>query len=736
MDGFAYIPGDEPVKSPPLGRFLPAFPQGVATAFLAEHASPGGWVLDPLGATPHLAVEMARSGYRALVAVNNPVGRFLLERAANPSSPADLRAALSELAAARKGDERLEIHLQSLYLTECVKCQRQVPAEAFVWERASGALVARIYHCSCGEGGEFPATEADIARAASLAATDGLHRARALERVTTPDDPDRRHVEEALECYLPRAVYALITIINKLDGLSIPLERRKDLLTLVLTACDEASALWPYPAERPRPKQLTLPTRFLEKNVWSALERSVELWSDEEAPVQLVNWPEVPGEAGGICLFEGPVRDLAPRLKELSLAAILTVVPRPNQAFWTLSALWAGWLWGRGAAAPFKAALRRRRYDWNWHAAALYAALKNLSDRLPLNAPLFAIIPEVEPAFLSAALLAAAGAGFDLSGLALRTRHDPAQVLWHRRAFAHEEKEPAEIDTAAVQQAMQTCLRERGEPLPYLTLHVAGLEAMAADRSLRWREEALSQLHAPIQDALANPAFVHLSESSNPEVGLWGLADWPAEVESLPDRVEVAIVRFLQKNPDCLLRDLESALDRDFQGLDTPSLGLVHAVLASYASAVDGRWNIRPQDSPAARRTDLETAAQVLSGLASRLGYTCLREESPQRMVLWQEAGQAVYAFHLVASALTSRLLRGNPYPADKSVLVLPGGRAGLLAYKLDRDPVLYSLAEPWRLVKFRHLRRLTELTTLNRDRFAKELSNDPIEAPEQMKLF
>jgi len=42
--------------------------------------------------------------------------------------------------------------------------------------------------------------------------------------------PDRLHAQEALDCYLPRAVYALISIINKLDGLSISPERRQLLL--------------------------------------------------------------------------------------------------------------------------------------------------------------------------------------------------------------------------------------------------------------------------------------------------------------------------------------------------------------------------------------------------------------------------------------------------------------------------------------------------------------------------
>ena len=736
MDGFAYIPGDEPENPGPLARFLPLAADGVAAAFLARHSSPGDWVLDPFGAAPRTAIEIARLGFRMLVAVNNPVTRFLIETAANPPSQTDLRASLAELAAARKGDERMETHLQSLYLTECTKCHRQIPADAFVWERENGVLAARIYHCSCGDNGEYPATEKDQALAASLAVTDSMHRSRALERVATPDDPDRVHVEEALKCYLPRAVYALITIINKLDGLLLPPERRRALVALVLTACDEASGLWPHPAERPRPKQLTLPPRFLEKNVWLALERGVEFWASKGQPVEAVNWPAVPGEAGGLSLFDGPMRDLAPGLKNVSLGAVVTVLPRPNQAFWTLSALWAGWLWGREAAAPFKSVLHRRRYDWNWHAAALYAAMKNLSEHLPLNAPLFAIVPEVESAFLSATLLAAAGSGFELTGLALRTRHDPAQILWARRAFSHAVKEPAEIDAEAVRQAMVTALKERGEPVTSLHLHAAGLAAMADGHSLGWRSEALTQINAPILAALAGPEFVHHAESKNPETGLWGLTDWEAATDSLPDRVEMITVRFLQTNPGAALRDLENTLNRELPGLLTPSLGLLRAVLASYAVETDGRWSPRPQDSPSMRLADLESASQALTVLAPRLGVSLQRQENPQRLILWQDSGETVYAFYLLASAVVERILRQNPYPPERSLLVLPGGRAGLLAYKLDRDPALRCLAERWRIVKFRALRRLTEMTGLTRERFEKELSGDPIEPPEQMKLF
>ena len=741
MDNFIYIPGDESEKPAPLARYLPPIPEGVAATFLANHFESAGqehavWILDPFGASPQLAAEIAANGYRTLVAVNNPITRFLLEMVATPPSQSDLRAGLAELAAARKGSERLETHLQSLYLTNCSKCQRQVPADAFIWERSSGTLTARIYHCPCGESGEYPATEADQKRAASLATTDSLHRARALERVAAPDDPDRLHVEEALECYLPRAVYALISIVNKLDNLTLSPERRRALRALILSAFDEGCALWAYPADRPRPKQLTLPNRFLEKNIWQAMERSVELWTGSGKTIPMSVWPDIPGDSGGLCLFEGPMRDLAPHLKSLAIAAVVTALPRPNQAFWTLSSLWAGWLWGQNAAAPFKSVLRRRRYDWNWHAAAIYATLKNFANQMQLNSPLFTIIPELEPAFLSAALLAAAGAGYDLSGLALRARHDPAQVLWHRRAFVHEEKEPAKIDAENVQQAMESSLQERSEPSPYLNLHAAGLAAMAADRSLRWRPEALTQIHAPILAALAAPEFVHYSESQNPEIGLWATAEWNSQVEPLSDRVEIATVKFLQKNHACTLRELESALNAELPGLLTPSLDLVRAVLSSYALETDGHWTLRPEDSPAARRVDLESATAHLAVLGSRLGYTLNREEKNQRLIRWLENGQTIYNFTLLASAVIGRLLRQNPTPTMNSFLILPGGRAGLLAFKLERDAALRSLAGRWRILKFRHLRRLAGLTGLTRDHFEKEASSDPIEMPEQMKLF
>ncbi|MBM3152274.1 MAG: hypothetical protein FJZ96_08775 [Chloroflexi bacterium] len=752
----AYPTGDLPPEREPLARYLPPVPRGVAPDFLAQHAGAGAWVLEPFGASPRLAVEMARLGYRVLAASSNPVGRFLFEMAAASLPRAEFQGALAELASARKSDERMESHIQSLYTAQCTRCARSVPVEAFIWQRGGKVPVSRILTCAaCNEQGERQATPADRKLAEQMEAASPLHRSRALERVAARDDPDREFADEALQYYPARAIYALITIINKMDSMSLTPLRRRCLAALALTAFDEANTLWPHPDERPRPRQLTVPPRYRENNVWLALERGVETWSAGGQPVPVATWPGQPPESGGICLFEGPLRSLAPALKSIPLQAVLTALPRPNQAYWALSALWAGWIWGRGAVAPFKMGLRRRRYDWNWHAAALHASLRNLSPHLPLTVPLFAIIAEPEASYLTAAVLAASSAGFDLNGLALRTPSDPVYLLWHRRAFAHtptssvrpdetsEAREPdhrAEVDPTppqVVRDAIQSYLTQRGEPATYLHLHAAALAALADNRLLAWQEEALARIHAPILEALKGPDFIHHGGTGNLETGLWGLPLLEGEGDPLPDRAEKTVIAFLLKNPGCTLDELETALHAELRGLLTPPLSLTRAILDSYALPDQGKYSLRPEDDPSARRRDLEAAGEMLGKLAAGAGWTARRLEGVARAWAWEEKGETHYIFHLLASALVCRVLRENQFPAGISLLVIPGGRAGLFAFKLERDPALKQLwSGGWRVLKYRQLRRLASMPIPGRSEIEDALQGDPIVQPEQMTMF
>jgi hypothetical protein len=489
------------------------------------------------------------------------------------------------------------------------------------------------------------------------------------------------------------------------------------------------------------------------------LERGLTIWTETGSSVAVEAWPKKIPENGGICIYDGRLKDLAREVKkEIPITAVIGSVPRPNQAFWTLSALWAGWLWGREAVEPYKVALRRRRYDWSWNATALHSAFGHLFELLPLGTPFFGLLPEPEPSFLTSALTAANAAGFDLRSLALRTQNDPVQINWARgqrltlpneslaEGAHHETSEP---NVENVQEAIYSHLMERGEPASYLHVHAAGLIALAEAHALKQKDQefdtALRATQSVIQTALTeDERFVHYSTGESVDSGMWGikgsdnLAERPPGVsrhhESLADRVEVAIVTFLQKNPDSIYLEIEEDLYPHLPGLLTPSKAMIYAVLDSYAERNGAAWKLRSEDVASARRNELNTINAMIEAVGMRLGYSTRRDE---KILWWEENGQVQYVLYVLASALIGRAMSETPYLPDQAILVIPGGRAGLIAYKTQRDPALAARLKNYRLVKYRLLRTLFEVPVLTPETFEEQISSDPLEkSATQMIMF
>ncbi|PKN95438.1 MAG: hypothetical protein CVU44_01780 [Chloroflexi bacterium HGW-Chloroflexi-6] len=513
--------------SAPLSRYLPPLPGEMTQAWSNRIAPASAWLLDPTAASPRLPVQLAQGGLRVLVTAGNPIIRFLLDLAAHPPTESDLRAALSDLAIARKDDERLELHLQNLYQTHCAACNHQTPVDFFTWDGKSGELLAKTYTCpACGDMGERPANPDDVRRAEQWTHAEGLHRSRALERIAARDDPDRVHAEEALRLYLPRAVYALGTIINRLDGISTSDERRRCLVALILYALDQCNSLWPHETERPRPRQLLLPGVFREHNVWMALEKGIGFWVNFSPASQVQGvahtlWPEEPPENGGLIIYEGPLREAVGELSEIPLVALAGIIPRPNQAFWTLSALWAGWLWGREAVAPFKGVLRRRRYDWQWHAEALRALFNNLPAG---DLPFHALVPELEPDFLSAVILAATTSGWQVESFEAEKTNDLAILVFKKGKPSRAKS--AQPDINFIRRVLRETLEKRAAPADYPSLHAAVLLTLAAKKKLIFDDDCVGNIRKLIHTALEADEFTDLEGRLHPETGRWALSKW------------------------------------------------------------------------------------------------------------------------------------------------------------------------------------------------------------------
>ena len=785
-DGISFIPGIFPSDPGLLARFLPPLQTGVVETWLKENIAPGSWILDPFAASPHLIIEAAKAGYRVLVAANNPIIRFYLDILSNPPNPNQIQTALVELADSYRGEDRLEPLIKSLYQSTCVHCGKPLFIEAFIWEKGRNVPSSKIYQClNCGDTGEHPANVSDTFLAEKFS-THGLHWARALERVVTLDDPDRVYAEEALSAYLPRAVYGLFILINKLD--SFPAEQKHILDLIFLTVFDQVNSLWPHPTSRYRPKQITSLNRYRENNLWLALEDAVDYWkidtenSTNQRLIESTRWPELPNNEGGICIFEGRLKELNKLITEdnqqhISIDAVITAIPRPNQAFWTLSALWAGWLWGKDATESFKSVLRRRRYDWSWHCTALFTGLKSLYQILSSGTPILGLIGETEVNYLTSTLIAAWMANLELKGVALRFDIGLTQILWQKtgsRILQRTGSSQLEDAHNILRESAQEYLQIRGEPVHLiypLTAAILNLIEKPADEVLPPdfpAHEAISAINNLFQKVFSyQSGFVRYGGGEHSiESGSWWIRQDQLQKDptnefglSLSDQIEIEAVRFFISHPEFTSLELDKNICASRSGLFTPEFELIQECLHSYnesISPVSDLWRLQSVDYPRNRMKNLEEMVKLLEMIGKRLGFLIERiaisdfiETSEENysnplsfkpLLIWKDHNENIcYTYLVIATGLIGKIIDifkrsaiasniGGESALIQKIIVIPGSRASLVRYKMRNDPRLKQEIEAgWQFLKFRHLRRLAEATILTKDNLQSQLTLDPI---------
>lgn len=760
----AYIPGHQREKPVLLNRFLPPLPEDIASSWLKDNLPKGSWLIDPLGASPQLALEAARTGYRVLVIAKNPIIRFLLDLYADPPKEADLRTALATLATTRKGDERLEPYIINQYLSECDQCGQSISVEAFIWERESTTPFARIYQCPhCKDFGEHFVTVGDTTHASKYT-SGGIYQVRAIERIISATSQDRVHAEEVINTYLPRALHILITLINKYEGLSktktdidhIPSPLQRLLAGMILHALDKSNALWPYPTSRDRPRKLSVPPRFRENNIWLALEESISLLASSEKSVPLTYWPDKPPESGGLTIFSGSLKELDELFStspssRVRFDGVVTMFPRPNQAFWTFSTLWAGWLWGKEIIHQYKHVLRRRRYDWSWHTNALYQVLKELPGLLQGKPPIMGLISEVEPGFLTSALVASNSAGFNLQGLSLRADQEIAQLrlspINQSEKYSGQNK-TAKAFSRCIEKSSVAYIQNRTEPVEYIQLYTAGLITLLNNQICSFQSDQIpADMYTDIHDTLENEfsfnrAYKRYGGSKKSlNVGQWWLADdYTENIQQIPlaDRVEKYIVQYLQLHSNHTLPALDKAVCDSFNGLYTPDFNLVKICLESYCDPDPQNANsmqIRTQDLPEVRQLDIMSMRSSLAMIGASLNFT-IDDDIP---LVWRDSsGDPVYVFYIFSSAAFGNIPYTNPFKASQSFIILPGGRSQLTTYKLEHNSRLsQEIKSGWRFLKFRHLRRLGDTPFIDQDNLVEQLELDPLsESDPQMRLL
>lgn len=736
----AYLPAFKGFYDPPLGRFLPSLPRGVISQWLDENTKPGELILDPLGANPMSAVEAAHASRRVLFARNNPVIWLILEALASAPTEKQLRGLVNKLLLSRHMNETLDSHLQSVYETTCSGCGKKIQPLGYIWEDKAHAPSAKVYTCpQCGDSGEKPVSGQDIQNLERLGKIS-LHRARAFQRVMQGGDYEKESIEDALDCYLPRAIYVTMLLVNRLEGLVLEMAERRLLQAILVSVFDEATSLWHWPEKDHRHLQLSLPSRFIEKNLWKSLENAPATWIYEGDAVPVSYWPKLPPTEGGICLYQRRLADQKALLEVEKPTALVSVFPRPNQAFWTLSALWSGWLWGRKGVTPMRSALSRRRYDWDWFAQAIRASFNSLAQGLIPDTQVFGLFPQITANFYFGLQAGMHSAGFKADGAAYRTVDDLIQCQW---TLAPESPNSSDFN---LKPTISDLLNNRGEPTSYLEIitHCLTEISIAGNlpESLNAMSDSLfSQMQEEIAAILRDEQFVQPYISNQPGGSQWWLRDSRLSQSPLSERVEKLIRNILLKGEPVENQDMEKQVCSQFPGINTPLAELIQLCMESYADPVSKavhQYLLQPGESLINRESDLSEMRSILSSCAEKLE---VKQKIESESIIWKSSESPIlYRYFFVDSCSIVKFILETPTAEEvNNVIILPGSRSRLMAYRLKHDPRLEAAAEQnWYFVKFRTLRRLAQQENLSLNLWKELLNSDPPlwDPPIQFQLF
>jgi len=712
----ALIPGTPGQPPLPLVRYQLSHLTGVSGVFAESATEPGDIVL-VIGASTGVPVaEVARVGRRVLAVYRNPIELLRAQVGLAPCPVEQAQAALTQLGDLPKSGRPLISHLTNQYASRCPHCGAPGVAEWFSWDRDAAKPYAKRVRCRrCSDTHEGPVDDEDLMTAGTYPSHEGPSYHLALSRAAAVEGSTPERIAELVQLYTARNLAGLMDILHRLPQLRLPTEVRRVMIALILETLDRCSSLVVAGAPEERPRSLRPPQRFLERNVWQMLERALATYAESFAATEASPGVALPpptdslmtfvnsAEAGYHLLGES-VHDLAKTAVAGSVSAVLWEVHPPDAAYWAQSVLWASWIWGDNLPVGLRGFLHRRRLDWEWYRRSMIGALQSVRMLVRQGAPLLVIIPAQNSMAVRTIIHAANEAGMGIDrwiscaprGARILLRFDT------RRGDTDTAKQTSMMESA------EQILRTRAEPTS---------QPVLLDMAIALSENAeLPDLQVGPSDPIRLASGDLLWLSTDDDVG-----------PPLADRIEDWVLATLTTRERWHRDELIGVLYSAFNGILSPEPELVEACINAYTQIdSEGMVSLRDEDEPEARQAEVRQIAEMVSDLGVRLGYVVARDARGD--VTWQESGDTHYLFRCAATAeLGAHLLKSAP-AARQRCLVIPGGRAALVALKLRRDPRLSKAArdQTWAFIKYRLVRRMMELVHSRAD-IAVFLGLDPI---------
>ncbi len=730
-----FIPGDP---------FWPPFPTEAVSRYARELSPPGSMVLIPFCSNPLLPFELLRAGYRVLAANFNPLA--LLPVKALHGRWEDFSPALTRLMDAPRGERPLRLYLRSLYLVECPGCGETVEADFFRWEKK--APVAKAIRCpKCGTEGSFPIAPGDLKPLESLK-EKGPDYWYVLGRLFPPGELSPPEAEDLPLVYTPRNLHCLNALFVKIETL-FP-EKSFQALALkaaLLIAMHLSLSLYSSTDFRRRPVRLHPPPNFVEPNAWKAFQTAAESLRSLFRPLPLAE-PEAffrEEKAPALLLAPWGVKRLEKEVPPASASTLIFEPPPLDRTWWALHFLWTGWLLGPQAAQPLRPLALREIFGWDWYEETMRQSLAKLMRLLRPGG--FAVIlgQDIPPVMAECLIMAGAGAGFLPESFSFREKDSRLEA---RLVFSNP-KAPAVTrgDEETLREAILEVLEYCGEPLPPMILRLLTEWWLTSRKAWNWSEWKREEFRRLLDETVTS-----LTEKGKlkPWAGgkLLGLPNYPGPFTPLSDRVELEVLKILQEKGSVTFRELEDRLYAEFPGPLVPGTDLLKECLSSYGEERGSEWQLRPEDRPENRERDREELMAILRDLGGRLGFEVRESGREPFDLVWEDRSASGDTAGVIVglssgfvvestAALTGLFLRHFAPPLPNSYIVIPGGRASLVWYKLRKMPLWASL-RGWQFIKYRHLRRLATEKTIDRYSLQKIIGLDPVvERPgAQLPLF
>ena len=768
-----FVPGESDKPDGVLSGYFHPIPSAVVRTYVEAYTRPGDLVVDPFCEGPTVLRQAVGTGRRALGSSFNPLAVMAARLALVPPARRHLDAAVTRLGAAPRMGVPFHEHIERLYAVPCPGCGRSSPADAFTWDRDSAAILRVSWRCRhCGHQAAPPSLGDEDARDETVVGRGGLHYWHAVDRIAPAGDPLRERAQQLLELYTPRNLYALSSLLIKIESLFADDETQHILKLLLLSCLDTCSSLYSPESSSVR-HRLRTPAHFLERNVWRAFVAAISDFptADDGGPFPLTDDVRALFAGDGsprVALLPFGVNRLVASLPPGHVALVIASPPRPDPALWALSWLWTGWLFGHQVAAPLKPLLRQWRVDWDWYARTMQAAFLALRPLLADGAPLILAFDSPNTAMLEALTLALAGADYSPASWICQGDTHACRLTSHRTPSLP--PPPADVGGLADAICAETpaivrqLIAARGEPLTWDELRLPTYQQLTASGLLGQAAVAEDLPSSPrtffarqVQDAITGAEELVCLEAAVEIEGeivpppRWWLQHPDSAAPPLDTRVEATVHQLLLSTLILTSNALAEEVYRRFPGELTPEVSLIETCLHSYGQEITpGHWQLRPEDQPDRRAEEVTGIRQELCQLGGRLGFkVSLWSESsdtpaPGRLlafdVLWSDDGQPAYAFAIQWTARVHDLLLSQSPAGVQPCLVIPGGRAALVAFKLRRDPRLRrALTEAnWQFIKYRHLRRILAEENLDRHVLKQIFGLDPIIERDgaQMPLF